>query len=288
MNIGVTGATGFIGSRVRALAAEWKWPVTGFSRKPKAGQRLLSATERPDLSGLDAVINLAGESVFGLWTKGKKERILSSRGDTTRRIVDAMSADPHGPRVLVNASAIGYYGDTGDVPHSESDPAGAGFLAETCQAWEAEAIRAEQAGIRVVLIRIGFVLGHGGALKMMKPAFSLGLGGRLGTGQQWMSGIHVDDVAGLCLHAAETDSVRGPLNAVMPEPFTNEEFTQAVAKTLHRPAIIPAPAFALKLALGELSDLMLASSRILPTATQASGYVYQYPTLPAALREALS
>lgn len=288
MNIGLTGATGFIGSRIKALAAERSWQVTGFSRQPREGMRVMPAQGVPDVSGLDAVLNLAGESVFGLWTAAKKKAILDSRVETTRRVVDAMLAHAAGPRVLINASAIGYYGDTGERICDETSPLGEGFLAEVCEEWEAEARRAEQHGIRIAFVRIGFVLGHGGALKLIKPAFSLGLGGNLGDGHQWMSGVHVDDVAGLFLHAAENVAVTGPLNAVMPEPFRNAEFTQAVAQTLHRPAFIPAPAFALKLALGELSALMLASSRIVPPATQASGYTYRYPDLKSALREALA
>ncbi len=287
MKIGLTGATGFIGSRIKTLAEQSGSTVIGYSRTPRDGMRVLPAEGPIDVSGLDAVLNLAGESIMGLWTEGKKARIRDSREQTTRRIVDAMIAQADGPRVLVNASAIGFYGETGERIVDESTPAGTGFLAEICQQWEALAARAEQAGIRVVCVRIGFVLGHGGALKLIKPAFSLALGGNLGDGRQWMSGVHVDDVAGIFLHAASQDSVRGPLNAVLPEPFRNEEFTRTVASTLHRPAVIPAPAFLLKLALGELSQLMLGSNRVVPTATLASGYRFKYPDLTSALAEAL-
>lgn len=287
MKIGLTGATGFIGSRIEVLAAKRGWPVTGYSRQVRPGLRLMPAEGLPDVSGLDAMMHLAGESVMGIWTPAKKKAIRDSRVLTTRRVVDAMLTQPSAPRVLVSASAIGYYGDTGERIADETAPLGEGFLPEVCEEWEAETRRAADNGIRVALIRIGFVLGRGGALKMIKPVFSLGLGGNLGNGRQWMSGVHVDDVAGMFLHAAENDTVRGPLNAVMPEPFRNAEFTQAVAQTLHRPAFIPAPAFALKLALGELSQLMLGSNRIVPPATLAAGYKYQYPDLRSALREAL-
>lgn len=288
MKIGLTGATGFIGSRIEVLAAKRGWQVTGYSRKARPGLRVMPSEGLPDVSGLDAMLNLAGESVMGLWTPAKKKAIRDSRVHTTRRVVDAMLATTAGPRTLINASAIGYYGNTGERIADETTPLGAGFLPEVCEEWEAEGRRAEQHGIRVVFVRIGFVLGHGGALKLIKPVFSLGLGGNLGDGHQWMSGIHVDDVAGLFLHAVEHDTIKGPLNAVMPEPFRNAEFTKALAQTLHRPAFIPAPAFALKLALGELSELMLGSNRIVPSATLASGYQYQYPDLRSALREALA
>lgn len=287
MKIGLTGATGFIGSRIKTLAEQRGWTVVGYSRKPREGMRVLPANGPIDVSGLDAVLNLAGESIMGLWTDAKKARIRDSREQTTRRIVEAMIAQPDGPRILINASAIGFYGETSERVVDESSPAGTGFLAEICQQWEALAAQAEPAGIRVVCVRIGFVLGHGGALKLIKPAFSLGLGGNLGDGRQWMSGVHVDDVAGIFLHAVEDDSVKGPLNAVMPEPFRNAEFTKTIGHILHRPTILPAPAFALKLALGELSQLMLGSNRIRPTATLASGYRFQYPDLKSALVEAL-
>jgi len=287
MKIGLTGATGFIGSRIKTLAEQRGWTVVGYSRTPREGMRALPPEGPIDVSGLDAVLNLAGESIMGLWTDAKKARIRDSRVQVTRRIVDAMIAQADGPRVLINASAIGFYGETSERVVDEGTPVGTGFLAEICQQWEALAARAESAGIRVVCVRIGFVLGHGGAMKLIKPAFSLGVGGNLGDGRQWMSGVHVDDVAGIFLHAVENESVKGPLNAVMPEPFRNADFTKTIGQILHRPTILPAPAFMLKLALGELSQLMLGSNRIVPTATLASGYRFKYPDLKSALAEAL-
>lgn len=292
MNIGITGISGFVGSRVRELAAGRGHTVVGYSRRPDLAspetRRLFSTESRPDLSGLDAVVNLAGESIQGLWTADKKRRIRESRVQGTRRVVEALAAMKNPPRVLINASAVGFYGDTGDRTVDETAPAGRGFLAEVGEAWEAEAMRAGALGVRVVCVRIGFVLGRGGALKVIAPLFRLGLGGRLGDGRQGMSGVHVDDVAGIVLWAAENAAVSGAVNAVMPEPFTNRQFTAEVARAVRRPAILPAPAFALRLALGELSHLMLDNCRVVPRRTLEAGYVFRFATLPAALQDALN
>ncbi len=210
IKIGITGATGFIGSRVVAQCRSHGHEITGFSRRPQPGARLFRLDAPPDLAGLDAIVNLAGEPILGLWTAEKKRRIRESRIAGTRRIVEAIQAMPERPRVLVNASAIGFYGDTGETLVDESSPAGDGFLADVCQEWEGEASRAECAGVRVVFVRIGFVLGQGGALKLIRPVFKLGLGGKLGSGRQWMSGVHVDDVAGMIAWALENETVNGP------------------------------------------------------------------------------
>ncbi len=287
MKIGVTGASGFIGARVCALAAERGHECVRFSRQPRDGARLFDAKTPPDFAGLDAVIHLAGESILGLWTAEKKRRIMESRVEGTRRVVEAMAESPEGPRVLIGASAVGFYGDTGENQVDENSSVGAGFLAETCQRWEAETQRAEASGVRVARVRIGFVLGRGGAMKMIGPLFRLGLGGNLGNGRQWMSGVHVDDVAGMFLWAAENAAVSGPVNAVMPEPFRNAQFTRDVAKSLHRPAFLPAPALAIRLALGELSHVMLDSCRVVPRRALDGGYVFRFATLPAALQDVL-
>lgn len=294
MKIGITGATGFIGSRTGHLALEHGHEVVAYSRDarrirlPRAEVRSFSSSQPSDLSGLDAVVNLAGESILGLWTKDKKRRVIESRGQSTRRVIEAMAAMGKKPRVLVNASAIGFYGNTGEALVDEDSPAGEGFLAEVCQLWEDEARKAEALGVRVVLLRIGFVLGRGGSLGLAAPVFRLGLGGRLGSGRQWMSGIHVDDVAGLILWAIENEKVGGPLNAVMPEPFRNAEFTRELARAAHRPAILPAPAFAIRLALGEMSHILLDSERVRPARALEGGYVFRFASLPSALQDALS
>jgi uncharacterized protein len=287
MKVGITGATGFIGSHVVTHSQKRGHETVGFSRRPGAGGRLFRLDSPPDLKDLDAIVNLAGEPIFGLWTSDKKRRIRESRVVGTRRIVEAVEKMDARPRVLVNASAIGFYGDTGENLVDESAGPGSGFLAEVCREWEGEAKRVEAFGVRTVFVRIGFVLGSGGALKLIRPVFKLGLGGNLGSGRQWMSGVHVEDVAGIMVWALENETVSGPVNAVMPTPFRNSEFTRELARCVRRPAIFPAPAFVLRLALGELSHLMLDSSRVEPRVAPRAGYDYQFSTLPVALANAV-
>lgn len=277
VNIGILGARGYVGTRLSKMAVAAGHSIVPFSRGGAAGFRQILADGPLDFSGLDAVVNLSGEPILGLWTKSKKNEILRSRVETTRRVVESLH--PGGPHVLINASAIGFYGDTGENEATESSPAGSGFLAEVCQAWEAAAQPAENLGVRTVLLRIGFVTGPGGAMRLIAPIFKLGLGGKLGSGRQWMSCIHVDDVAGMILWALENKTVRGPLNAVNPDPVRNADFTQILARVLHRLAILPSPAFVLRLALGELSHLLLDSVRVRPTKAMALGYRYRHPTL---------
>lgn len=286
MNIGITGASGFIGQHTARLAREHGHECVGYSRggRPVPGfveTRPFSLETPPDLSGLDAIVHLAGETIMGLWTPAKKRRILASRIEGTRRVVEALDTTANGPSIFVSGSAIGFYGDTGENEVAESSPAGTGFLAEVAAKWEAEAAAAKRA--RLVLLRTGFVLGRdGGAMKLIGPVFRAGLGGRLGSGRQWMSCIHVDDVASIILHAIGNPTVSGPLNAVVPEPVRNADFTRALSRAAHRPAIFPAPAIALKIGLGELSHLMLDSQRVRPEATLASGYSFRFPTVEAA------
>lgn len=292
MKIGITGASGFIGTHLANHARHHGHELVAFSRSPKKSPPGFAETRRfdldaaPDLAGLDAIVHLAGESILGLWTPSKKRRILDSRVEGTRRIVEALAANPEGPRTFVCGSATGYYGDTGDTAVDETSPFGTGFLAKVARLWEAEAKKAP-ASVRTTLLRTGFVIGDGGAMKLVGPVFKAGVGGRLGDGQQWMSCVHVDDVAGIILHAIETDAVSGPLNAVVPDPVRNVTFTQAAARAAHRPAVIPAPALLLKLTLGELSHLLLDSQRVLPKATLASGYEFRFPTVASALTAVL-
>lgn len=282
MKIGISGASGFVGTELRDQAVK-KHEVVRFSRRARNGSRAWSTERKPDLSGLDAFINLAGESIMGLWTPDKRRRIADSRVMGTRRLVEALAEPGNTVKTLVNASAIGFYGDTREQEVNESSPAGRGFLADVCQRWEGEAHAAEQYGVRVVCVRIGFVLGRGGAMNLIKPVFSLGLGGNLGSGRQWMSGVHVADVAGAFLWALESDRVSGPVNAVLPDPFRNADFTRQLAHALHRPAFLPAPAFALRLVLGRLSSLLLDSSRVIPRKLKEGGYRYRHPSLTSAL-----
>ena len=290
----VTGATGFIGRR---LLPRLKWPAA-LTRDPERAGTALANVEihrwEPEAGppptdafrGVDTVFHLAGESVAaGRWSAARKQRIRDSRVLGTRHLVAALAALKERPAVLVSASAIGYYGDRGDEALDEDALPGNDFLAGVCKDWEAEANRAAELGIRVVTPRIGIVLGKGGgALEKMLTPFRLGLGGRLGSGRQWMSWIHIDDLIALLLYAGPRH-ISGPMNAVAPNPVTNREFTRELAGALHRPAIFPVPEFALKLAFGEMAGVLLASQRVVPAVAQRTGYRFQYPELADALRE---
>jgi hypothetical protein len=240
--------------------------------------------------GADALVNLAGASIAeGRWTKERKELLRTSRTDTTRALVNALAKMNARPRVLVSASAIGIYGDRGEEVLTEESKPGTDFLAGLAREWEAEAMKAEALGIRVVLARFGIILAkHGGALAKMLFPFKLGLGGRLGSGKQWMSWIALEDVVGAIRFAIENGGVRGSVNVVALNTVQNAEFTKVLAKALHRPALFPAPAFALRLALGEMADaLLLSSQRVVPQRLQQLGSSFQFPELPAALRAVL-
>jgi uncharacterized protein len=281
--IGIIGASGFVGTRLAELAIESGHKVVRFSRSSRPGFRPLGESGPIDVSGLDAVVNLAGEPILGIWTEAKKQRILKSRTEGTRRVACSFSTPPS-PRILVNASAIGFYGDTGENAVDENSPVGTGFLPSTCKAWESATLSATRIGSRVVCLRIGFVLGRGGAMKLVGPIFRAGLGGKLGSGRQWMSCVHVDDVAGMILWAIENPSISGPVNAVMPEPVRNSEFTRSLAKAFHRPAIFPAPAVFLRLFLGGMSSILLDSAKVLPAVAVRENYKYRYPSLVPALQ----
>lgn len=294
MKIGVTGATGFIGSRIVEMARERGHSVVGFTRDPRrqipgcVETRKFSPDEKMDVGGCDAIIHLAGESVFGLWTASKKKRIRESRTLGTRHLVDAMLASADPPRVLVSGSAIGFYGDTGENEADEDSPHGSGFFAEICRDWEAEALRAREKNVRVVLLRTPLVLGrNGGAMRVMTPVFRAGLGGALGSGRQWMAWIHLDDEAALALSAVENSSIQGPLNAVAPEPVRNADFTGAFARAVHRPAFFRVPAFVLKTALRDFSHELLDNKRIVPKRALAAGFTHRFPSLDPALAEIL-
>ncbi len=291
MNIGITGASGFIGKAIIDLALRRGHEVTAFTRDPArtipgCTMRGFALDRVPDLSGCDAIIHLAGEPILGLWTPAKKRRIVESRVQGTRRIVEAINASATKPEVLVCGSAIGFYGDAGERELTEQAPAGRGFLAETVSAWEAEALKAED--VRTVLLRTALVLGKGsGALGVMAPLFRAALGGPLGDGQQWVSWIHLEDEVRLALFAVENLDIHGPLNAAAPWPVRNADFTQILAHTLHRPALLRAPAFALRL-LGDLSHELLDSKRVLPAAALEHGYGFRFSDLEPALKDLLA
>jgi len=240
--------------------------------------------------GADAVVNLAGASIAGgRWTKARKELLRKSRIDTTRALVGALAKMSARPRVLVSASAIGIYGDRGDELLTEDSKPGSDFLAGLAQDWEGEALKAEVLGIRVVLARFGIILAqHGGALAKMLLPFKLGVGGSLGSGKQWMSWIMLEDAVAIIRFAMENGTVRGAMNVVAPQAVQNAEFTKVLAKTLHRPGLFPAPAFALRLAVGEMADaLLLPSQRVSTEKLLELGYRFRFPELPSALRAVL-
>ena len=291
MQLALTGATGFVGRHVIRLAVRRGYEVVAFTRDPSKivgdciETRAFSTDTPPDLTGCDAVIHLAGENVAGIWTRGKMQRIRDSRVLGTRRVAEAIRASAHPPDVLVSSSAIGFYGDSGEAELTEDSPHGAGFLADTCREWEAEASAAES-HCRVIRARTGIVLGkRGGALRLMLPAFRLGLGARIGNGRQWLSWIHAEDLASLLLFAVENLDVRGALNATAPWPVRNAEFTRTLARSLHRPSFLAVPAFVLRLFLGEFSRELLDSKRVLPAAATAHGFGFRFPALAPALAD---
>lgn len=296
----VTGATGFVGPRLLRLLDS---PVV-VSRSPERARRTIGNLAGPifrwdpmreplpaeALEGVDVVYHLAGESVAeGRWTAAQKARIRDSRVTGTRNLVQGIKQVERKPRVLVSASAVGYYGNRGDDELTESAPPADDFLAEVCVAWEREAMVAEQLGVRTVTARTGIVLGAGGgALAKMLTPFKLGAGGPLGNGKQWMPWVHVADLARLYVHAADTNSISGPMNAVAPNPVRNSEFTKALGRQLHRPAFMPAPYLGLRLLFGEFAQVLFASQRVIPKVALDTGFVFQYPDIAAALREILA
>ncbi len=289
----VTGGTGFIGKRLCALLP----PPNVLTRSPEKAPRDLSGaacfrwipdSEAPPpeaLDGCDAVFHLAGEPVAeGRWTAAKKARIRDSRVLGTRNLVKALGEMSEPPKVLVASSAVGIYGTREDEVLTEDSPAAPGFLADVCLEWETEARKAEEFGMRVVTIRTGLVLGQeGGALAKMLPLFKLALGGRLGSGRQWMPWIHVEDLARMFVFAAETSSLSGAVNGSAPEPVQNLDFTKALGRAVKRPALFPAPAFMLRAALGEFAAVLLASQRVVPKAALDAGFEFSYPDIDAAL-----
>ena len=288
MRVLVTGGTGFIGAALCHALTGAGHAVTVVTRDPAhiaaaaIGWERVSAAVREN----DALVNLAGEPLGSRrWSVRQKELIRQSRVLATRTLVDAIAAAEPRPRVLVNASAVGYYGPRDDEPLHESAGPGAGFLADVCRAWEQEALRAEDLGLRVVRLRLGVVLAAGGgALARMLPPFRAFVGGPIGSGRQWMSWIHRDDVTGIVVDALANDGYHGPVNATAPQPVTNRDFAKLLGRTLARPAWLPTPAFALRLALGEMAELLLSGQRVLPGIAERLAYQWRYPELSGALR----
>ena len=295
MNILVTGATGFIGTALVSRLTAGGHRVVPLRRGTAANPS--EATWNPETRqvhlpasiAFDAVVHLAGESIAQRWTAAAKVRIRASRVDATRLLSETLAGLPLPPRVLICASAIGFYGDRGDELLNEQSGPGTGFLADVCQAWETAAAPAREHGIRVVHLRLGIVLAaHGGALARMVPPFRFGLGGRLGTGHQYWSWITLEDLLGVVEWALHNEQVSGPVNTVSPEASTNADFTAALARTLRRPALLPMPAFVVRGLFGEMGQqALLASTRVCPARLLGSGFGFRFPNLEAALRQVL-
>lgn len=296
MKIAVTGASGLIGSALVPHLRGSGHDVMRLVRRPAASVDEISwdpqsgSVDLTRLEGTDAVIHLAGAGVGDhRWTDAYKREILDSRVDGTHTIVRAMTALEKRPAVLVSASAIGWYGDTGDRPVDETAPAGTGFLADVVRAWEAAAGPAAAAGIRVVHPRTGLVVSSkGGAWARMLPLFKAGLGGKLGSGRQYWSWISLRDEIRALVFLLENEALSGPVNLTAPTPLTNAEVTSIMGTVLHRPTLLPAPAFALKAALGEFSTEVLGSARVIPAVLESTGFTFEDPTLESALRAALA
>ncbi|MDP2323331.1 MAG: TIGR01777 family oxidoreductase [Gammaproteobacteria bacterium] len=297
MNVLVSGATGLVGQALCTALDETGHAVSSLLRRtstshpdailwnPEAG-----TFDADNLDRFDAIVHLAGEPIAaGRWNEKRKARILESRVAGTRLIAEQIARAGGKPPVLISASALGFYGDRGDDVVTEAEPAGEGFLAEVCQAWEDATVPASEAGARVVNLRIGMVLAaHGGALAKMLPPFRLGLGGPLGDGRMWMSWIHLNDLVRAILYLLDTPDIHGPVNAFAPNPLTNKEFTRTLGRVLKRPACIPVPAPVLRLALGEMADaLLLSSLRGTPGRLLQADFRFEHPDLEAALADLL-
>ncbi|MEZ5361687.1 MAG: TIGR01777 family oxidoreductase [Bryobacterales bacterium] len=293
----VTGATGFIGSALCAAIQRAGHVPIALSRDPERARRsvpelagafawdlMREAAPAEAFDGVDAIVHLAGESVVGLWTKKKRAAIVDSRVVGTRNLLRGLAESQASPSRFIGASAVGYYGDRGDVALTETSSPGTGFLAETCLAWEAESRRASAMGLQTTILRIGVVLeSDGGALGAMLLPFKLCLGGPLGNGEQWWSWIHRDDLVGLILHCLQAPEPPATVNATSPNPVKQKGFAKTLGRVLGRPAILPAPAFAIRTLLGGFSDELLSSKRVLPAAAFESGYNFAYPELEPAL-----
>jgi uncharacterized protein (TIGR01777 family) len=298
MKILITGASGLIGTALQKSFKENGYEMILAGRKPSTepdyitwdSEKGFAADDLKKLEGLDAIIHLAGEPIGDWrWTDDKKKRIRDSRVNGTRTIIEAISKLKTKPKALLSMSGVGYYGDRGDEILNERGGVGDTFLAEICRDWEAEARKAENYGVRVVLMRNGVVLSKdGGALATMMTPFSLGLGGVAGSGKQWLSWLSLDDMVGVTNFVLENESIEGAVNVVSPNPVTNEEFTKTLGEAIHRPTFLPLPQFAVNLIMGEMGDaLLLDSARAVPKKLEDAGYEFKYPLLKPALDNAV-
>ena len=291
MHIGITGASGFVGRQLARQALARGYRVTPFSREATTQFHGCEPVRRfgrnMDLNELDAVIHLAGDTILGLWTTAKRTRILQSRVDGVHWLIDAIERSTNKPSVLVTASGVDIYGDRGEEPLTETSSIDSThFLAQVAVALEREGSKVEPAGLRHIPIRMAMVLGStGGALPVMRTVFRSGLGGRIGSGNQWMPWIHVADAAALFLYAAETGSIRGPMNGVSPTPVRNREFTKLLGERLRRPTIFTVPEFALRMLPGNQASLVLNSQHIVPEIALRTGFHFRFPDLRVALAD---
>ena len=301
MKVLISGVTGYIGRALTQRLHNAGHRVVGLSRDPGSARLAVPLldevfewaplTQEPPsdaFDNVDGVVHLVGESVPGRWTARKKRAIAESRVLSTRNLVGAMGQLQAKPLVLVLGSAVGWYGHRGDDELTEAEPAGSDFLAGVCREWEAEAAVAEGFGVRVVRSRTGVVLGPGSPfLRPQLPLYRMGFGGRVGSGRQWWSWVHIDDLTGLLTYALE-HPISGPVNATAPEPVRQREFARTLGRVVHRPALLPVPSLLVKLALGEFSGELLTSKRVLSTKAQEAGYTFAYQTLELALRDVVS
>ncbi|MBE9007596.1 TIGR01777 family protein [Fortiea sp. LEGE XX443] len=305
MKVAITGATGLVGSRLVERLHKEGHQVLVLTRNTSFAQKVFPSANFPNveivpytptvsgvwqdaISGCEGVVNLAGEPIGeGRWTPERKQEILNSRQLGTQKIVEAIAKANPKPRVLVNTSAIGYYGTSETATFDEASVSGNDFLAQVCQAWEAEATKVKDAGVRLVILRFGIVLGNGGALAKMIPPFQLFAGGPIGSGRQWFSWIHIDDLVNLILQALSKSDMQGVYNATAPNPVRMNDLSQTLGQVLHRPSWLPVPAFAIEALLGDGAIVVLEGQQVLPKRTLDSGFEYQYSNLEPALMQIL-
>lgn len=306
MKVAITGATGFVGSRLVERLREQGDQIVVLTRNPERARRVFPAQAFPNLdvvaltpagsgswqqslAGCDGVVNLAGAPIAEeRWTPARKQEILNSRKLGTEKVVGAIAGANPKPSVLVSASAIGYYGASETATFDETSPAGEDFLAQVCQVWEAEAEKVKQTGTRLVIVRTGIVLGMGGAMAKMLLPFKLFAGGPLGSGRQWFSWIHRDDLVNLILRSLAQPDMQGVYNATAPNPVRMAEFCKALGEVMNRPSWLPVPGFALEALLGDAAGVVLEGQQVLPKRTLASGFEYKYPTVKQALQQILT
>ncbi|MBE9206494.1 TIGR01777 family protein [Nostoc sp. LEGE 06077] len=305
MKVAITGATGLVGSRLVERLHKEGHQVLVLTRNPNFAQKVFPPANFPNveivtytpttsgawqdaIAGCEAVVNLAGEPIGeGRWTAERKQEILNSRQLGTQKIVEAIAKANLKPQVLINTSAIGYYGTSETATFDEASVSGNDFLAQVCQAWEAEASKVKEAGVRLVILRFGIVLGNGGALAKMIPPFQLFAGGPIGSGRQWFSWIHIDDLVNLILQALSQSDMEGVYNATAPSPVRMNDLSQTLGQVLHRPSWLPVPAFAIEALLGDGAIVVLEGQQVLPKRTLESGFAYEYPNLLPALQQIL-